>query len=398
MFIQNASRQHPVAMLVSASLFALGSSAAQATDYSFSDLGTVALGNTTPIYANGLNNQGHIVAFHGTAAGFGNGEVYATVWNGSSWVDQPNISGSTDHEFAGINDHDQITGTVGFAPAQDLYKAYRYDNGVPVELPTYTATSWFQRGNTINNNGQILGDAFDTQWESVIWNADGSLVPLPSYGLGSGNSAINDAGVAVGYAPDANGDFDQAVYWDAASHGIHTLQTLTGEPGKGWAGDINNLGQVVGTLAGSGSGVGDPVIWNSVSEAPELLPLSLPGFHGLVANDINDLGQMVGWAINDDPNGIGHVFLWDQGTMTDLSLLLPAVLGNDGWRLGAYMPHINNSGQVAGFLVNDDGRLGSYLLTPTAVPVPAAVWLLGSALTGLGWMRRRPIASSCVPD
>jgi hypothetical protein len=31
------------------------------------------------------------------------------------------------------------------------------------------------------------------------------------------------------------------------------------------------------------------------------------------------------------------------------------------------------------------------MTTPTLVPIPAAVWLFGSALGGLGWMRRRKI-------
>ncbi|WGS85761.1 hypothetical protein [Methylomonas sp. UP202] len=392
--IDYSKQKSTSAQALAFTMLSLAASHALATEYSFSDLGTVAVSATAPIYASGINNQGHIVALHGTSSGFANGQVYATVWNGSSWVDQPSISGSHDHEFAAINDHDQIAGTVSFAPAQDLYKAYRYDNGVPVELPTYTATSWFQRGNAINNNGQIIGDAFDTQWESVIWNADGSLIVLPSYGLGSGNSAINDAGVAVGTASDAEGNFDQAVYWDAASHDIHTLIGKDGSAGgPGWAADINNLGQIVGTVNSPelvGVTTGQAVIWNSVNDAPELLPLSMSGFHGLVANDINDLGQMVGWAINDDPNGNGRIFLWDHGTMTDLSALLPAVLAGDGWRLAAYMPHINNLGQVAGYMVNDDdGRLASYMLTPTAVPVPGAVWLFGSALFGMVGLRRR---------
>jgi hypothetical protein len=29
-------------------------------------------------------------------------------------------------------------------------------------------------------------------------------------------------------------------------------------------------------------------------------------------------------------------------------------------------------------------------ITLNIVPIPAAVWLFGSALAGLGWMRRKP--------
>lgn len=31
----------------------------------------------------------------------------------------------------------------------------------------------------------------------------------------------------------------------------------------------------------------------------------------------------------------------------------------------------------------------------SAVPIPAAVWLFGSALAGLGWLRRKPVESAC---
>jgi hypothetical protein len=55
---------------------------------------------------------------------------------------------------------------------------------------------------------------------------------------------------------------------------------------------------------------------------------------------------------------------------------------------------INSSGEGVGYQgLNSKGRL-SYALGVmdgdiAAVPVPAAVWLFGSALAGLGWMRRK---------
>ncbi len=47
-------------------------------------------------------------------------------------------------------------------------------------------------------------------------------------------------------------------------------------------------------------------------------------------------------------------------------------------------------------LYESDGQFGSgesvAFTIPNAVPVPAAAWLFGSALAGLGWMRRRQVA------
>jgi len=51
-----------------------------------------------------------------------------------------------------------------------------------------------------------------------------------------------------------------------------------------------------------------------------------------------------------------------------------------------------NQGSVANNASRGIG--GTLTITPTAVPIPPAVWLFGSALTGLvGWSRRKPLQS-----
>lgn len=37
-------------------------------------------------------------------------------------------------------------------------------------------------------------------------------------------------------------------------------------------------------------------------------------------------------------------------------------------------------------------RYGVFLVKASVVPIPAAVWLFGSALAGLGWMKRKQTA------
>ena len=376
-------RKPALTTAITTALLAFNVSQANATNYTFSDLDTVARPSDSPIMGIALNNNGHILGWRGTATGLANGEVYATVWDGTSWNELPTIPGSTDHEMRSINDHGQVTGWVGFAPAQDLYVNYRYDNGVPVATARLSDTSWFAGGGSINNSGQIAGGAFEDDWEAVRWDADGSIHRLTDLGGSNADtSAINDHGEIVGTSDNPGDDYNAAVYWDAQGN-LTALQTLSGQPGGGWAADINNLGQIVGTTNDGA------VLWENKDAAPELIS-TLSGFHGWVANDINDHGQMVGWAIIDGVNR-GHVFLWDQGTITDLSLLIPAALDADGWRLAAYMPHINNLGQISGYLANTDGRFGAYMLTPTSVPVPGAVWLFGSALAGFMSLRRKAI-------
>jgi len=53
-----------------------------------------------------------------------------------------------------------------------------------------------------------------------------------------------------------------------------------------------------------------------------------------------------------------------------------------------FAPATNGQGQAMGFTFAADGSLSYAAMQP--VPVPAAVWLMGSALTGLGVLRRRP--------
>lgn len=48
----------------------------------------------------------------------------------------------------------------------------------------------------------------------------------------------------------------------------------------------------------------------------------------------------------------------------------------------------NGSGSV-GCLTDDSVRMNLTFAQATVVPLPAAVWLFGSALAGLGWLRRR---------
>lgn len=60
---------------------------------------------------------------------------------------------------------------------------------------------------------------------------------------------------------------------------------------------------------------------------------------------------------------------------------LASQFGEAGWDAGNQQPNTYPT-------AIPDNRYAS-LLVATVVPVPAAVWLFGSALAGLGWMRRR---------
>jgi hypothetical protein len=95
---------------------------------------------------------------------------------------------------------------------------------------------------------------------------------------------------------------------------------------------------------------------------------------------------------NANGNAVGHggVFVpgsWTSGT--DGSGLGYVTLNLTGLAAGDY--YILNGGSDFN---NTSGKTtGGFQLTATVVPVPAAVWLFGSALTGLvGWSRRKTAA------
>jgi len=52
---------------------------------------------------------------------------------------------------------------------------------------------------------------------------------------------------------------------------------------------------------------------------------------------------------------------------------------------------LENTGDISSLVANGSPSFGTYLVR-TTVPVPAAVWLFGSALAGLGWFRRKQYA------
>lgn len=58
---------------------------------------------------------------------------------------------------------------------------------------------------------------------------------------------------------------------------------------------------------------------------------------------------------------------------------------------------INGDGTVVSFFIYDDiltDNRGGVSLAVTQVPLPAAAWLFGSALIGLGWVRRRAVSAA----
>jgi probable HAF family extracellular repeat protein len=101
---------------------------------------------------------------------------------------------------------------------------------------------------------------------------------------------------------------------------------------------------------------------------------SLGGANG-AAYAINNSNQIVGWS--QLANGDVHAFVWSNGVMQDLNLMIPPL---SGITLVSAVG-IDAEGDIAAYGTNSSGQMHEYLLTPLEAPVPEpgtlAVFALG---------------------
>jgi probable HAF family extracellular repeat protein len=122
---------------------------------------------------------------------------------------------------------------------------------------------------------------------------------------------------------------------------------------------VNSSGHVVGY-----SGNTDPETYEITSRAflydgVRLIDLGIPSFRSS-ASDINDAGQIVGTMRTGGGLSFDHAFIHENGVTKDLNSLLPAGIGLHV----TYAYAINNAGQIAGVAVDAARKAHAVLLTP----------------------------------
>ena len=241
-------------------------------------------------------------------------------------------------------------------------------------------------GNSLNNRGQVLGQAnneTNTISRAVLWNP-GSSTPfdLGSLGGPDTNSATafpvkNNRGLFVGIS-DTNDDNplgEAFSCWPFFAPGVPTRKICKGfrwESGlmtplppfaggyNSYATGANNRGQVVGWAE---NGIHDlscntafqtlqfrAALWEPNGEMRELPPL--PGDSTSAATAINDKGQVVGIsgacgvAVGDV--SAAHAVIWENGVPTRIpdfgghAWNTPTAINNDGVVVGFSLPAAND--------------------------------------------------------
>lgn len=298
-------------------------SAAMQSDL-FTDLGALGLLDSK---AYGINAAGQVVGVSSDLSG----KKRAFLWDGSM-RDLGVLPNATESFAYAINDAGQVTG-VSMNLGSLTPRAFLWQNNSMTDIGGFTPRA-------INKTGDVVG-AMTTKRNNAEWYERACLWrnnTLSDLGTLAGNYSyaygINDAGQIAGVSFTASDANSRAFLWNNGS--ISDLGTLGGANSQAYA--ISNGRYAVGYA-------------NAVGDAQHAVLYTLGTSGG--ANTSTDLGTLsapysYAYAVNSKAQVVGtsgQVFIWQNGAMFDLNMLLPP---DSGWTLEAASA-INEKGQIAGW-------------------------------------------------
>jgi probable HAF family extracellular repeat protein len=308
-----------------------------------------------PGTANDINNYGQVVGQTD------NGEAF--VWGAGTLTILPSLVTGGWAEALAINNYGRIVGwsetSYGFAHDHGVL----WEGGTAHDLGTlsggYGHSSY---ASAINNAGLIVGysdfrDQFGNNPRDRACVSDNgstwvSLGTLPGASTYSSHAwAINESGVIGGESRDANFKELPCLWPDGTASSIQALSLPVGFQAAGWVNGLNDNADAVGAVE-STSSQRRAVLWPS-DQSPVNLG-TLPGGDVSFAMDINNLGQVVGSSGYDY-----RAFIWEDGQMRDLN---DRIAANSGWTL-RFANSINDAGQIVG-AGTLSGERHAFLLSP----------------------------------
>lgn len=206
----------------------------------------------------------------------------------------------------------------------------------------FDVSAWIYK---LNEAGQGVGH--DSPGNGLMWDGNVTHLGIPPGSTWNYPEAVNIHGQVVGaYGGDDGSSPTHAFIWDREGG----IRELSGIGENGWARDINDNGQVVGSsasghfiwengvtrilesgISGSpvginnqgqvliGSQFGPAALWENGSVTPLNQSLHCSIF---AVNDINNQGQVVGIA-DTRPEYENVACLWENGELYDLNDLVP---------------------------------------------------------------------------
>jgi uncharacterized membrane protein len=276
-----------------------------------------------------------------------------------------------------VNNLGQVVGSM----RQGSSVRYAYTSGP--NGSTLTNAIPIHEGIDVNNSGSALYQSWQGAVEVV--KPDGTITVVAFASDEGVARGINDAGqvaMTYPYRDVWQGIMPTGVVW-SESTGYREIR-VNGENTDLF--DINNAGQVLGHKFGSLSEI---FVMNSdgsftILDLPGTLLLDKRDFSGIsVLPRFNDSGQIVGSLLAED--GTSFSFLTSISGEDFINLSMQEDIIAAGWS-NIMVSDINNLGQISGTgIIN--GQTRAFLLTPVPEPETYAMMLAGLSL--LGFMRRR---------
>jgi probable HAF family extracellular repeat protein len=285
----------------------------------------------------------------GLAAGYGtrvNSSIGASVDNAAIWTPNGQVfelstPDGDQSRAVWVNDFGQVSGWIAnstvdscsgfFSGTGFQTQGVVWELGAMVPLGTLGGTNSY--GEFINNRGQVSGHSQTTNvpdptfgcppFDPFIWE-NGKMIDINPGNFGGpfgGTNFLNNRGQATGSGDDQDLHPHPFLWDNGKVTDLFTVGNLGGSFGGGL--NVNEEGHVVGIASLPGDESSHGVLWREI----EFVDLkTLPGDTCSEPTFINSHDQIVGVSAPCDFSS-QRAFLWENGEMVDLNLLIPADSG-----------------------------------------------------------------------